>query len=370
MRWVFLILTMLLAPCAYSQTNSLSVNLYAGLTITGPVGNNQIIQYSEDTETWQYLTNFPLPSSPYLWFDLTPCGAKRFYRIGTAPMTNMVLIPGGSFQMGDNFEEGIATERPAHSVYISPFYMDQYPVTKALWDSVKNWGAFNGYYYDGNPTAKGINHPIHSVNWFNAIKWCNARSQMEGLTPCYYMDVTFTNLYRKNFFNETSVPYVNWNANGYRLPTEAEWEKAARGGGAGKRFPWGNMITHSNANYLALNNYWYDLSPTQGPHPDYDVGAHPYSNPIGAFPANDYGLYDMVGGLMQWCWDYMGENWYTNTLAIANDTQGPISGSNRVLRGGSYDLDASRARTASRKNGGPQFEFTNVGFRCVRKYED
>lgn len=381
MRWAFITIILLLAPRAYSQTNSLSVNLYAGLTITGTVSNNQIIQYSADLfgANWQTLTNFALPRSPYIWFDLTPCTSKRFYRIVTAPMTNMVLIPAGAFQMGDVFGDGSTNELPVHQVYVSAFYVEKYLVTKTLWDEVKVWNGGNGYAYSNTGQAKAINHPVHSIGWYDAVKWCNARSQMEGLTPCYYTDLAFANIYKTGNTN----PRANLNANGYRLPTEAEWEKAARGGVAGKRFPWGNMITHSNANYLALNNYWYDLSPTQGPHPDYDVGVQPYSNPIGAFLPNDYGLYDMVGGLPQWCWDIMNNNWYQDSMATQDDTSGPIVSSEidpntgvpifyRALRGGLWNKDASRSRVSARSYNIPYAFGSSFypGFRCVLKYEN
>ena len=87
---------------------------------------------------------------------------------------------------------------------------------------------------------------MQTVNWYDCVKWCNARSQQEGLTPVYYTDAGLTQVYTNG---ETTTVYANWTANGYRLPTEAEWEKAARGGLSGQRFPWGNTITESQANY-------------------------------------------------------------------------------------------------------------------------
>src|SRR5205814_8262769 len=101
-------------------------------------------------------------------------------------------------------------------------------------------------------------HPVQTVKWFDTIKWCNARSQQAGLTPVYYMDMNLTQVYS----NGEVTPYVNWTANGYRLPTEAEWEKAARGGLSGQRFPWGNLISESLANYAGdTNTYSYDWGP-------------------------------------------------------------------------------------------------------------
>src|SRR5207249_694540 len=106
-------------------------------------------------------------------------------------------------------------------------------------------------------------------------------------------------------------PYPNWAANGYRLPTEAEWEKAARGGLSGQRFPWGNTIDWSHANYYSFwsggaHVYSYDLAPTSGPDPAFFDNVYPYTSPVGSFGANGYGLYDMAGNVFEWCWDSYG----------------------------------------------------------------
>ena len=93
---------------------------------------------------------------------------------------------------------------------------------------------------------------MQTVDWYDVVKWCNARSQQAGLTPVYYTDTDLTQVYT----NGERIRYVNWTANGYRLPTEAEWEKAARGGLSGQRFPWGNTISESQANYYGTTNYY------------------------------------------------------------------------------------------------------------------
>lgn len=278
---------------------------------------------------------------------------------------SMVLIAAGSFQMGDALGDGYSEEVPRHTVYVSAFYMDRCEVTKSLWDTVKAWNGGNGYSYDNAGSGKAANHPVHTVNWFDVVKWCNARSQKEGWTPCYYTDAGLTTIYKTG----QGAPYVKWNANGYRLPTEAEWEKAARGGAAGHRFPWSDTdtIQHSRANYYSSSSYAYDTSPTRGYHPTFNDGIDPYTSPVGYFAANGYGLGDMAGNVWEWCWDWYDAAWYSNGGATQNDTRGPSSGSYRLLRGGGWNDYARLARCAHRAYGTPLGANYVIGFRCVRR---
>ncbi len=161
------------------------------------------------------------------------------------------LIPAGSFQMGDqsasNYEED-SVERPQQNVYVSSFYMAKYEVTQGLWDEVRLWGMNHGYVDLAPSDGRKPNLPVHIISWYDMVKWCNARSEKEGLTPCYTVSGV---VYRAG----RNAPDCNWNVNGYRLPTEAEWEEAARGGLGGKRFPWGDTITHNNSNYYSSSAY-------------------------------------------------------------------------------------------------------------------
>lgn len=198
-----------------------------------------------------------------------------------APPPDMVLVPAGSFQMGDSFGEGDSDERPVHTVYVSTFYMDKYEVTKALWDEVAAWAQAHGY--DIGPSdgsGKAPNHPVCNVSWYEAVKWLNARSEKEGRTPAYNTSAAKTAVYRTGQV-DVQTDWVRWDT-GYRLPTEAEWERAARGGCEGHRFPWcdSDTITHSRANYESSSSYSYDTSPTRGYHPDYDTG-YPLDEPGG-----------------------------------------------------------------------------------------
>ena len=361
----------------HAQTQPvLDLKLYGGITITGAVGVEYAIQYVPylaETNAWLTLTNITLPRTPYLFVDTSTnadcAGGKRFYR-AVAQLTNypqMMLIPGGSFLMGSTFAEEEFPERVTHQVTVSAFYMDKYLVTRSRWYEVASCPTCTGYVFNV-AGGKGSNHPVHSITWYDAVKWCNARSQMDGLKPCYYTNAALTEIYKAGEIE----PYVDWNANGYRLPTEAEWEKAARGGLSGNRFPWGNEIRHTNANYYSDTDRFplYDFSPTSSYHPVYNDGAMPYTSPVGSFASNNLGLFDMAGNISQWCWDWFDGYWYYNTNATEANTRGPVDPSGlRVLRGGSWDNYANKARAAARDNGVPsELGWTRRGFRCVRAF--
>ena len=263
------------------------------------------------------------------------------------PPEGMAFIPGGVFQMGDTFAEGSANELPVHSVYVSGFYMDKYEVTKALWDEVYNWATNNSYSFDHAGSGKAANHPVHTVSWYDCAKWCNARSEMEERTPCYNLA-------------DWSCDFI---ADGYRLPTEAEWEKAARGGLNGKRFGWGDLISHSNANYYSSTSYAYDVSPTNGYHSAYNDGVYPYSSPVGSFAPNGYGLYDMVGNLWEWCSDWYDSAYYATSPS--SNPRGASTGSYRVVRGGCWSYDAELCRSAFRGGRFPSVSDIFIGFRAA-----
>jgi formylglycine-generating enzyme required for sulfatase activity len=271
------------------------------------------------------------------------------------------LVSAGSFTMGDSLDGN--SNAPTRTVTLDAFYMGKYEVTKAEWDDVRTWGLSNGYTDLAWGSGKASNHPVQWIDWYNTVKWCNARSQKEGLIPVYYTNDAQTTIYMTGSVNVTNAQ-VKWGANGYRLPTEAEWEKAARGGLSGKRFPWGETISHSQANYYAHSGFAYDMSgAVNNYHPTYATG-FAYTSPVEAFAANGYGLYDMAGNVYEWCWD-----WYGNYAAGSQtNPRGPTSGTYRVRRGGSWGDGAISCRVADRGYFDPSAAASagGIGFRVLR----
>jgi formylglycine-generating enzyme required for sulfatase activity len=286
--------------------------------------------------------------------------------VNSAAPTGFALIPQGAFTMGDSLDGD--SNAPTRTVTLDAYYMGKYEVTKAEWDEVRTWGLSNGYTDLAAGSGKASNHPVQSINWYMVVKWCNARSQKEGLIPVYYTNDAQTTIYKTGSVNVTNAQ-VKWSANGHRLPTEAEWEKAARGGLSGKRFPWGDTISHSQANYYARKGYNvnmdYDLSlSVEDYHPIYKTGSMPYTSPVGAFVATGYSLYDMTGNVSEWCWDRVSSGYnlsdLTNPRGYDFDTNG------RVYRGGSWDNNSHDVTVAYRGFNPLTSAYTPLGFRVVR----
>jgi formylglycine-generating enzyme required for sulfatase activity len=213
----------------------------------------------------------------------------------------MVPIPAGDFQMGSNDYDN---EKPIHTVYLDAFYIDIYEVTNAQYKKFMDATGHKAPYCWNDSKFNAPNHPVVGVSWDNA------------------------------------VAYAKWA--GKRLPTEAEWEKSARGGLVGKKYPWGDILTHDDANYSGKGgkDKWEQTSPVR------------------SFAPNGYGLYDMAGNVWEWCEDWYSNNYYANSPK--SNPKGPGSGKWRVLRGGSwYDSDDDDLRVADGCGDA-------VGFRCVQ----
>lgn len=259
--------------------------------------------------------------------------------VATAGGVEMVRIPGGSFTMG-SAQKGEADERP-HKVYVSPFLMDRYEVTQEEYERVMG----------ENPSRwKGAKNPVEQIRFPNALRYCNARSRLEGLEPAYNL--------------ETGA--CNFEASGYRLPTEAEWEYAARAGTT-TEYSFGDSSAE-------LKRYaWFKGScPLRRP------------SPVGQKEPNPWGLFDMYGNVCEWCNDFYQEGYdqpspdSTDGVGGASrDPRGPKTGEARVLRGGSWNSNADECRSAYRLYEDPVYRdicFARdvhglIGFRCVRKGE-
>jgi formylglycine-generating enzyme required for sulfatase activity len=234
---------------------------------------------------------------------------------------NFVRVEGGTFQMGT--ASGGNDERPVHTVTVKSFSMGKYEVTQKEWQEVMG----------NNPSSrnKAEDWPVETVSWFDAIEYCNKRSIKEGLTPAY----------RGSGDNIT----CDWNANGYRLPTEAEWEFAAKGG-----------IKDS---YLT---YEYSGSNIVDAVAWYGGNSGKITWLVGIRAPNSLGIYDMSGNVSEWCWDRYGG--YSSEAQT--DPRGAVSGANRVVRGGSWFYPATYVRSAFRGYFTPSIRSDDLGFRLVR----
>ena len=344
-----------------------------------------VLEHSQDMSNWTSVEVTPEMLSPDGKILMGDSANAGFFRLRVEIVdgppvppvpADFVEISADSFEMGDSFNEGNTDERPVHTVDVSRFYMQSTEVTNAQMAEVMNWAFGQGLVTASTSTVRNVNgdvqellnmddsdirlswtgsqmvadsgfedHPVVEVTWYGAVAYCQFRSQMDGLSPCYD-------------FSDWSCDFTK---NGYRLPTEAEWEKAARGGLSGKRFSWGDTISHDEANYWAFNSSAYDLS-SVGKHPTY---SSTNTAPVGSFPGAG-GLHDMVGNVWEWCHDWYGSSYYGTSPAT--DPSGPASGSNRVLRGGSWYDFADDCRVADRRHLiSPGRSDYRSGFRPVRR---
>jgi formylglycine-generating enzyme required for sulfatase activity len=202
---------------------------------------------------------------------------------------------------------------------------------------VRVWAAANGYDLGSVGAGSADKHPVQSLSWFDCVKWCNARSEKEGRTPAYYTDAGLTSVYKAG---EVQEPFVNAAAGGYRLPTDAEWEFAARGGtqSLGYEYSGGNDLN-------AVGWHWDNSA---GAAVDMYEGRGTW--PVGAKAANELGLCDMSGNVWEWCFD-----WYPG-----------YEGWGRVLRGGGWGDYAWYCRSAIRNDIWPNDRYNNLGFRAAR----
>jgi formylglycine-generating enzyme required for sulfatase activity len=290
-----------------------------------------------------------------------------------APNSTLAYVPAG-FSVGSYGTYGSGT------VFTSGFYMDKTEVSMETWTIVRTWALSNGYTFDNQGAATGGNHPVVGMSWYDVAKWCNARSEMEGLAPIYFTDATRTTVYRTGQVILRST-YCNFTAPGYRLPTRAEWSKAAWGGSTSGPFPWpsfygsgaeildagkGNYsngtkmhpwdtsaVSISTANYLTTPCGYYNG--TQ------QVIGVPAATPIRDM-ANGFGLYDMFGNVGEWLWD----SYYSEVTATTEYRDDNYKGPDLGLGSSRYYADAFRPSSGnswdSQNRVSPTSTFSNKGY--------
>jgi formylglycine-generating enzyme required for sulfatase activity len=247
--------------------------------------------------------------------------------ITTSSGVSMAAIPGGWFEMGS--KSGRELDETVHRVYVSPFYMDQFDVTQDQFQKVMGH----------NPSRwTDPRCPVEQIRWIDAAKYCNARSRLENLSACY----------------DSATWKCDFAADGYRLPTEAEWEYACRAGST-TEYPFGDSPAR-------LGEFaWFRENCPRSP------------QPVGSKPANAWGLSDMCGNVWQWCNDFYQEDYYRQSPE--RDPHGPETGLTRVLRGGCWNSRADKCRSAYRYYMDPGYSDAcfgrdingMIGFRCVKR---
>lgn len=325
----------------YYATSS-SVSKKSGTKVANVPGRSYTVRHLRNKTPYYFVVtamNATGESDESPWVMATP--------LAKSPKPELVRIPAGPFRMGDNLDQ-TGYSLPMHTVDLDEFYIDRYETVYKLWKEVHDWAIANGYQFDNagsnGSLGKGNNLPVVLINWYDAVKWLNARSEKEGRTPVYYIDDGHTKVYRTGRVDLTNAQ-AKWEADGYRLPTEAEWEKAARGGLVGKRYPWGDELGMGNAN---------------------DSMGH--TTPVGIFRANGYGLYDMAGNVFEWVWDWGSESQAYN-WAVDGDKnpRGPDSSDmeTRVRRGGGFKYGSQHLRCSGRMFRVPTYTAPYFGFRSA-----
>ena len=253
------------------------------------------------------------------------------HRIENQIPVGYVVIPPGSFWMGSpaSDREAWGDEGPQHPVHLTePFLMKQTEVTQEEWEWLMG---NNPSYFHGEPFL-----PVEMVSWYDAVAYCNVLSEVEGIEPAY------------SFFGVKGIPgeerfsieEVEWDeeSEGYRLPTEAEWEYTCRAGTTAPRYGLLNQIA------------WFSENSNNRTHT------------VGQKSSNYFGLYDMIGNVWEWCWDWYGEY----SRREQTNPKGPIAGTCRVFRGGSWGDNARYCRAARRYRGDSGNRYDYVGFRPCR----
>ncbi len=324
------------------------------------IGQTVTISCSTPGATIYYSTDGSAPTLPYLgpldidetctlkavatrleWMDSAVAYAAYF--IGGGPGL-MIYVQGGTFTMGRTRGSGDSDELPTHTVTLNSYYIGTYEVTQAEYSQYMQPGSSWTSNY-----GLGINYPAYYVSWYAILKYCNLRSLAEGLTPVYSISGS------TNPANWGAVPtsnnatwnaaICNWNANGYRLPTEAEWEYAARGG-------------------TNTPDYLYSGSDDINAVAWHSGNSGNTSHTVVTKAPNGLGTYDMSGNVLEWCWDWYSSSYYSSSPA--SNPHGPASGTYRLWRGGGWNGNAASCRVSYRNGSYPYSGYNDYGFRLCR----
>ncbi|MCA0235369.1 MAG: formylglycine-generating enzyme family protein [Bacteroidetes bacterium] len=273
---------------------------------------------------------------------MTP-GAPYTQALPSGFSFDLIPVGAGSFMMGNEEEDAYDDEQPVHQVRFNyDFFIGKYPVTQDLWMEVMG--------YAPNPSLfKSARRPVERVSWFDAAVFCNALNEMCGYTPCYFSDADFQTPYGKTqhvyALHDGGPVYLRPSVRGFRLPSEAEWEYAARGG------PSWSGTNYSGSNQIDETGW-------------YSGNSHDETKPVGLKMPNELGIFDMIGNVREWCEDQWHDSYEgapDNGSAWADQEQG----SDRVLRGGSWFNSAQFCRSVNRSSFDPSFRPFIVGFRLV-----
>ena len=308
-------------------------------------------QFSTDiaigtTIYWQVL---PILSDGriFAWSEISQFTVKE-------EIVDSVFVEGGSFLMGSS-TGARDDEKPSHSINITDFYISKFEITWSKWTEIYNWAVLNDYQFLNTGIAgnSGIdeddneNEPVTEISWYDAVIWCNAASEYDGLNPVYSLDGVVLNDGTYIDWNDDSI-LCDWTLDGWRLPTEAEWEYAARGGNTDTNS--GDYAGDSNIDNVAWN-------PTNS-------GSD--THPVGLKAPNELGLFDMSGNAWEMCWDWYDSDYYDGSPTI--DPTGPVNGTDKVRRGGCWEYTEYSCTVYTRDQLPPHFAHNYNGFRLSRSF--